>query len=70
MAESLEALRAREEEVGREWEWLQDTLNKVARGRAEEGEIHAFRLLQRQAMAIGQRRVDLQLEMTRLEGQR
>jgi hypothetical protein len=46
-----------------EWQWLQDTLNKVARGRNEEEEIHAFRLLQHQAMAVGQRRVELQIEM-------
>jgi hypothetical protein len=67
MAESLEALRAREEEVAREWEWLQDVLNKVARGRAGEEEVHAFRLLQHQAVAVGQRRVELQMEMARLE---
>jgi hypothetical protein len=68
MADKLTELRAREEEVAREWQWLQDALNKVARGRAEEGEVHAFRLLQHQAMAVGQRRVELQIEMARLEG--
>ena len=68
MIESLTELRARESEVAREWEWLQRTLNEVARGRAEEGELHAFRLLQHQAVAVGQRRVELQIEMARLEG--
>ena len=29
--ESLAELRAREEEVGREWQWLDDALNTVAR---------------------------------------
>ena len=70
MADRLMELRAREEEVVREWQWLQDALNKVARGRADEGEIHAFRLLQHQAVAVGQRRVELQIEMARLEGHR
>ena len=65
MAESLEAIRAREEEVAREWEWLQDVINKVARGRSENDEIHAFRLLQHQAVAVGQRRVELQIEMAK-----
>ena len=70
MADRLMELRAREEEVAREWQWLQDALNKVARGRADEVEIHAFRLLQHQAVAVGQRRVELQIEMARLEGHR
>ncbi len=70
MAGRLMELRAREEEVAREWQWLQDTLNKVARGRTGEGEVHAFRLLQHQAVAVGQRRVELQIEMARLEGHR
>jgi hypothetical protein len=30
--ESLETLLAREEEVAREWQWLHDALNEVARG--------------------------------------
>ena len=37
---------------------------------AKDEEIHAFRLLQHQAVAIGQRRVELQIEMARLEGRR
>lgn len=70
VAQSLAELRAREEEVAREWEWLQDALNKVARTRAGEDEVHAFRLLQHQAVAVGQRRVELQMEMARLETER
>ena len=70
MADKLAELRAREQEVTREWQWLQDTLNKVARGRAEEDEDYAFRLLQHQAVAVGQRRVELQIEMAQLEGHR
>ena len=68
MADKLTELRIREEEAAHEWQWLQDTLNKVARGRNKDEEIHAFRLLQHQAMAIGQRRVELQIEMARLAG--
>ena len=65
--ESAEALRAREEEVGREWEWLQEAINLVARARSGEEEADAFRLLQHHAMDIGQRRVELMLELAALE---
>jgi hypothetical protein len=69
MSRSLAELRIREEEVAREWEWLQRALNTVARGRAcDDEEIQAFRLLQHQAVAVGQRRVELQIEMAGLEG--
>jgi hypothetical protein len=61
--ESLAELRAREEEVAREWQWIHDALNTVARMRAEHGDAVAFRLLQEQAMRVGQRRVELRLAM-------
>ena len=48
--ESLAELRAREEEIGREWQWPHDALNTVARVRAEQGDAAAFRLLQQQAI--------------------
>jgi hypothetical protein len=67
MADSLAELRAREEELGREWQWLHDALNTVARVRAERGDAVAFRLMQSQAMRIGQRRVELRLAMAELE---
>lgn len=66
MAESLGELRAREAEVAREWEWLNDALNEVARARSEQADAKAFGLIQRQAMAIGQRRVELALRMSAL----
>ena len=66
--ETLEALRAREAEVSREWQWLHDALNAVARARAEQGDAAAFRLMQAQAMAVGQRRVELRMKMAELEG--
>src|ERR1700741_5060430 len=40
--ESLAELRAREAEVAREWQWLHDALNIVARARAEHGDAAAF----------------------------
>ena len=67
MAESMAELHAREDEVAREWQWLHDALNQVARVRAENGDAHAFRLLQHQAMTVGQRRVELRLRMAQLE---
>jgi hypothetical protein len=70
MPDKLKELRIREEEAAREWQWLQDTPNKVARGRAGDDEVHAFRVLQHQAVVVGQRRVELQIEMARLEGHR
>jgi len=50
--EALVELQARQDELAREWHWLHDTLNKVARVRAAQGDAHAFRLLQAQAMAV------------------
>jgi hypothetical protein len=52
---------------GREPQWLHDALNPVARVRAEQGGSTAFRLMQQQAMAVGQRRVKLRKQMAQLE---
>jgi hypothetical protein len=68
MAESLVELRAREDEVGREWQSLVDALNTVARVSAEQGELEAFRIMQQQAMRVGMRRVELRTRMAELEG--
>lgn len=68
MAESLEALRARETEVAREWQWLHEALDTVARARAEQGDAAAFQLMQRQAMRVGQRRNELRMAVAELEG--
>jgi hypothetical protein len=55
-----------ETQVEREWRWLYDALNTVARVRAEQGEAQAFRLMQ-QAMRVGQgRRVELRMRMVTL----
>lgn len=70
MPESLAKLRAREEEVGREWQWIHDALNTIARVRAEQGDAAAFRLMQDQAMRVGQRRVELRMKLAALEGPR
>lgn len=61
--ERAEIIRAREEEVARQWEWLQETINLVARAKADQKDADAFRLLQHHFMDVGQRRVEL---MTKL----
>jgi hypothetical protein len=68
MAESLAELRAAEREVAREWQWLHDALNAVARARAEQGDAAAFRLMQAQAMVVGQRRLELSMRIAEIEG--
>ena len=66
--DSLAELRAREQEVSREWCWLHETLNEVARVRAEHADAHALRLMQSQAMLVGQRRIELGMRIAELEG--
>jgi len=66
--ESLAELRAREQEIEREWHWLHDTLNEVARVRAENGDAAAFRLMQAQAMRVGQRRIDISMRIAEIQG--
>ena len=66
--ERLEEPRIREQEAAREWDWLQTTLNVMARMRAERGDIHAFRMLQRQAVTVGQRRTELWMQIADLAG--
>jgi hypothetical protein len=68
MPETLAELRAAEREVAREWEWLHDALNAIARVRAEQGDAAAFRLMQAQAMVVGQRRIELSLRIAAIEG--
>jgi hypothetical protein len=68
--ESLDVVLAREEEVAREWQWLHDALNEVARVRAERGDAAAFRLMQQQAMVVGQRRIELRMQAAELEARR
>jgi hypothetical protein len=64
--EGLAELQARESELEREWTWLQQTLNAVAQARADQEDATAFRRLQDQAMAVGQRRVEVALRMSAL----
>jgi hypothetical protein len=68
MAETLPELRAAEREVAREWQWLHETLNEIARVRAEQGDAEAFRRMQAQAMLVGQRRIELSMRIAQLEG--
>ena len=67
MPGSLQELRAAEAEVAQEWRWLHDALNEIARVRAEQGDAQAFRLMQAQAMAVGQRRIELSMRIAELE---
>ena len=68
--DGLAELRARQQEIERERQWLHDALNTVARARAEQGDAAAFRLMQGQAMRVGQRRVELDVQIAELERQR
>jgi hypothetical protein len=68
--ETLETVLAREEEVAREWQWLHDALNEVARVRAEQGDSQAFKLMQQQAIRVGQRRIELRMQAAELEARR
>jgi len=61
-------LRARK--VVCEWQWLHEALNTVARVRAENGDAAAFRLMQAQAMKVGQRRIEPSMRIASLEGPR
>ena len=68
MADTIVELRAAEREVAREWQWLHETLNEIARVRAEHGDAEAFRRMQAQAMVVGQRRIELSMRIAQLEG--
>ena len=61
MAHTLPELRARADEIAREWERLHGAINEVARIHAEENVVAAFRVLHDLAMAVGQRRLELEL---------
>jgi hypothetical protein len=67
MTHRLPELRAAEAEVAREWHWLHNALNEIARVRAEQGDAQAFRLMQAQAMRVGQRRIELSMRIAELE---
>jgi hypothetical protein len=64
--ETAAELKARDAELEREWRWLVEALNTVARARADNGDAHAFRLMQAQCMAVGQRRVEIGLRLAEL----
>jgi hypothetical protein len=56
-------LKAREEEIGREWERLHEVINRVAQVRAENRNVQTFRNLQEQCRIVGQRRVEAQMRV-------
>ena len=61
-------LKAREMEVAREWEWLQDFLYKAARSRCDQQDARLFERLQHQALIVGERRTALRSQIAMLEG--
>jgi hypothetical protein len=50
---SLRELLAKEEELDREWTWLNTAIDQVARALADREDAHAFGLMQRQMMDVG-----------------
>jgi hypothetical protein len=67
--DKLAELKVREEEVGHSWQRLLNLVNEVARARADQEEVQAFRLLQREVRAVGQRRLELMMQMAAIEGE-
>jgi hypothetical protein len=65
--ESIETLKAREEEIGREWERLHDVINRVAQLQAGNRNVQTFRILQEQCRVVGQRRVEAQFRLAQAE---
>ncbi len=66
-----EALLALEEQLEREWWWLQGALNAAARLQAErlrgEGRAAWFRGLQAQAREVDRRRVEIAVRVAEME---
>jgi hypothetical protein len=71
MPDSLEALRALEREIERQWWWLNGALHAAAQGRAERayGDIKTFREMQAQAREIDRQRVQLAVRIAEIEAQ-
>lgn len=65
--ESVEVLKAREEEIGREWEGLHEIINRVAQVRAENRNVQTFRILQEQCRLVGQRRAEARVRLAEAE---
>jgi hypothetical protein len=65
--ESFDVLKAREEEIAREWERLHDMINRVAQVRAENRNVQTFRILQEQCRIVGQRRVEAQMRLAQAQ---
>ncbi len=63
MTQTLSELRARADEIAQEWLRLHGAINEVARIHAEDGNVEAFRILHDIAMQVGQRRLELDLQI-------
>jgi hypothetical protein len=65
--ENLSHLLAREEELARVWVALNETVNDVAEAMLDAPNATAFRLIYEQARSVGQRRVELMLQIAAAE---
>jgi hypothetical protein len=65
--ESKGVLKAREEEIGREWERLHHVINRVAQLQAGNRNVQTFRILQEQCRVVGQRRVEALMKLAEAE---
>ncbi len=64
----LDELKIREQEVEREWEWLEGLLYRVAKARCDQRDAHLISRLQHQSLLLGERRVALRSEIATLQG--
>jgi hypothetical protein len=69
--DTLEALRALEREIERQWWWLNGALHAAAEGRAERayGDTKSFREMQAQAREVDRQRVQLAVRIAEIEVQ-
>ena len=69
--DTLEALRALEREIERQWWWLNGALHAAAEGRAERtyGDTKTFRQMQAQAREVDRQRVQLAVRIAEIEAQ-
>jgi hypothetical protein len=69
--DNLEALRALEREIERQWWWLNGALHAAAQGRAERayGDTKSFREMQAQAREVDRKRVQLAVRIAEIEAQ-
>lgn len=65
---SLAELRARQEEVTREWVWLHDAVHTVAASLVGVHDPRPVRMLHGQLLRVGERRLRLEREIAEASG--